>query len=63
MKRIASFLFVAFVTTVTALAVPVTIYTSCGAHNTDTELWDGMSIEDICAELEDMCEQDQPNDF
>lgn len=59
MRKVLSFVFVTFVAVATALAFPVTIYTSCGIHNTDTELWGGMSVEDIREELEDICDQDQ----
>ena len=37
------------------LAYPITIRTSCGIHNTDTELWDGMSVQEIKTELEKIC--------
>ena len=42
-----------------AYAYPTAIYTSCGVHMTDTELWDGQTYEQIKAELEALCTQDQ----
>lgn len=59
MKKTISLFLVAFVATVTALAYPVTFYTSCAIHNTDTELWGGMSADEIYAELEELCTEDQ----
>lgn len=59
MKKVFSLLLVAFVATTTALAYPVAIYTSCGIHNTDTELWGDMTKEEIYAELEAVCDQEQ----
>ena len=43
------------------LAYPITIKTSCGTHNTDTELWDGLSEEQIQYELEKICAQSPMN--
>lgn len=59
MKKTISLFLVAFVVTVTALAVPVTVHTSCGPYITDTELWGELTIEQIYAELESICTQDQ----
>lgn len=59
MKKVFSLFLVAFVATTTVLAYPVAIYTSCGIHNTDTVLWGDMTKEEIHAELEAACDQDQ----
>ena len=56
-KTLFTLLAIAFISITSAFAYPVTIYTSCDIHNTDTELWDGLSEEEIKAELEKICSQ------
>lgn len=68
MKSLISLLIVATIATTTAMAYPIAIWTSCGIHNTDTELWEGMNEEAIGDYLEEACDQEQeqesdnPND-
>lgn len=60
-KRSFTLLAIAFISITSALAYPITIKTSCGTHNTDTELWDGLSEEQIQYELEKICAQSPMN--
>ena len=52
-------LFLLCFATCKAFADPTVIYTSCGVHMTDTDLWDGMTYEEIKRELEKICTEDQ----
>ena len=54
-KTLFALLAIVFIATTTAFAYPITIETSCGTHNTDTELWDGLSEDEIKKELEKIC--------
>ncbi|MBQ9288313.1 MAG: hypothetical protein IJ212_07820 [Bacteroidaceae bacterium] len=58
MKKII-FTFIICFAVCKAYAYPTAIYTSCGVHMTDTDLWDGMTEADIKAELELLCSQEQ----
>lgn len=56
-KTFFTLVVMAFIGTTTALAYPITIKTSCGIHNTDTVLWEGLTEWEIWFELEQICNQ------
>lgn len=56
-KTLFTLLALAIISITSAFAYPITIYTSCDIHNTDTELWDGLTIDEIHRELEKICSQ------
>ena len=56
-KTLFTLLAIATISITSAFAYPITVYTSCGIHNTDTELWDGLSEKQIKMELEQICNQ------
>ena len=56
-KTLFTLLAIAFISITSAFAYPVTIYTSCDIHNTDTELWEGLTEWEIWFELEKICSQ------
>ncbi len=56
-KKSFTLLAIALISVTSAFAYPITVVTSCGIHNTDTELWGEMSEDDIRFELEQICNQ------
>lgn len=56
-KTLFTLLTIAFISITSAFAYPLTITTSCGIYNTDTELWDGLTEWEIWFELEQICNQ------